>query len=253
MLDWLSRNWWRSLVHLAPVVVAYAAVLALEGVAISWIDRWLPVSTFEGATWFALFVTAAATWLRLCLIGLGVYMIVQREAKTPLAGWSFFTVWTVGSAAVVLAMLVPDLGQHRLQYGGGSYSGETVRSILLLFIYAKLLLVYPGVRLLLGAVGHGGSPGIPKLLAAWNATSLMQSMWLFSLLIVLKLTIENVFVSLLSYIPFVAPFWFVPDELSRMRYFVGQGTRIAAESIGVLFYVAFFVAARRPNVVHQAD
>ncbi|MFT7573659.1 MAG: hypothetical protein ACI9XZ_000021 [Alphaproteobacteria bacterium] len=242
MLHWLSRNWRQSLFLLVPICVAYGALLALEGVAISWIDRWLPVSTFEAATWSVLFVTAAATWLRFCLVGLGVYLIIRRAAPTDRIGWQFGTAWAIGSAAVVLAVLALELSQHRMQYGGHSFSGEAVRYILLLFIYAKILLVYPGIRLLLGAasvVDDGSSQG---LLSAWNATSFVESARLLFLLIVLKLVIENVFVNVLSFMPFVAPFWFVADELSRVRFFVGQGTRIVAESLGVMFYVAFFVA-----------
>ena len=57
--------------------------------------------------------------------------------------------------------------------------------------------------------------------------------------------IENVLVTMLSYVPLIAPFWFVPDELSESRYFVGQGVRVAAESIGILLYVAFWIALDR--------
>lgn len=230
-----------------PICIACAVLLALEGVAISWIDRWLPITTFEAATRSALFVTAGTTWLRFCLVGLGVYLILRRDAQTDWIGRRFGTEWAIGSAAVALAILAIDLGQHKLQYSGNSYSGETVRSILLLFIYAKILLVYPGVRLLLGAASPSGDRKERGLLTAWNATSLVASTRLCLLLIVLKLTIENVFVTVLSYMPFVAPFWFVPDELSRLRYFVGQGTRIVAESFGVMFYCAFFVAVARPR------
>jgi len=251
MFDWLSRNWRRLLLPLTPIFMAYAALLVLEGVAISWIDRWLPVSTFESATWAALFVTAGLMWLRLCLIGLGVYLALRFEPKSMSNGWCFGTVWAVGSAAVALALLAPELGQHKLQYGGGSYSGETVRSILLSLIYVKILLAYPGVRLLLGSAPSQGDAGARCLSAAWHATTLMQSIRLFALLLVLKLIIESVLVTVLSYMPVVAPFWFIPDELSRLRYFVGQGTRVAAETLGVLLYVAFFIAADRRHDHHK--
>ena len=88
-------------------------------------------------------------------------------------------------------------------------------------------------RLLLGAASVPVDGRRQGLFAVWNATSLARSTQLFFLLIVLKMVVETVFVNVLSYMPFVTPFWFVPDELSRLRFFVGQGTRIVAESIGV--------------------
>ncbi len=137
------------------------------------------------------------------------------------------------------AMLAIDLWQHNLQYGGANYSGETVRSMLLALVYAKIALVYPGVRLLLGVARMPKGTGFQS---AWGMTALFESFGLYALLLVLKLAIETVLVTAISYLPFVAPFWFIPDELSRVRYFVGQGSRIAAESIGMLFFIAFFVA-----------
>lgn len=147
------------------------------------------------------------------------------------------------------AILVIDLSQHNLQYGGASYSGETVRSILLALVYIKILLVYPGVCLLFGALkaDEGGKRG-KRLLTTWRAVSLVESAKLFCLLLLLKLAVEGVVVTAISYLPFVAPFWFIPDELSRLRYFVGQGTRIVAESVGFLIYIAFFVVAVRPRL-----
>ena len=78
-----------------------------------------------------------------------------------------------------------------------------------------------------------------------KSVSFAESAALYLLLLILKLIVESAFVTVVSYLPFVAPFWFIPDELSRVRYFVGQGTRIVAESLGVLFYIAFFIASTR--------
>lgn len=240
-LHWLRQNWRTTLLLLFPVCVAYGALLALEGVAISWIDRWLPVSSFEEATRAAVFVTGAANWLRLCLIGLAVFLLLRRLPLPTLQTRSFGIIWIVGSAAVALAILVVDFVQHHLQYGGNDYAGNTVRFILLALMYAKIVTVYPGVRLLIGAASTAHDQGRQGLATAWNATSFLSSVGLLLLLIALKMTIETVLVSVISYLPFVAPFWFVPDELSRVRYFVGQGTRIVAESLGVMLYAAFFV------------
>ncbi len=239
--DNCRRHWRRLILLLLPVSIAYGCLLALEGVAISWIDRWLPISTFESATWAALFVTAGLTFCRLCLIGVGVWLVLNRCLPTHRHFARFVLTWTVASASITAALLLIDLCQHALQYGGGNYPGETVRSILLLTIYAKIVLCFPGVRLLFGTVQPVASPSV---LISWKSVSFVESIALYLLLLILKLLVESVFVTVLSYLPFVAPFWFIPDELSRLRYFVGQGTRIVAESVGVLFYIALFITSR---------
>ncbi len=76
--DILSRNWFGAALWLSPLVVIYAASLTVEGIAISWIDKWLPITTFESATWAALFVTAGLLWCRLCLVGVGVWGLSKR-------------------------------------------------------------------------------------------------------------------------------------------------------------------------------
>lgn len=246
--DWNGSGWRRLILSLSPIVVAYAALLVLEGVAISWIDRWLPVSSFESATWAALFVTAGLTWCRLCLIGGGIWLVLHRN-EVRRSFTDFAVIWIMASMFVAGAILAIDLTQHNLQYGGASYSGETVRSILLTLVYIKILLVYPGVRLLFGALkADEGGKGGRRFLTTWRAVSLVESLKLFCLLLLLKLTVESVVVTAISYLPFVAPFWFIPGELSRLRYFVGQGTRIVSETVGLLIYVAFFVVAVRPRL-----
>ncbi|MBU2533681.1 MAG: hypothetical protein KKB37_13140 [Alphaproteobacteria bacterium] len=237
--------WQRAFLLLSPIVLAYAALLALEGVAISWIDRWLPVTSFESATWAALFVTAGLLWCRLCLIGIGVWLVLSGTGLPRPDGFRFAMIWAAASMLVGVALLAIDLFQHMLQYGGGNFSGEGVRSIILSLVYAKILMVYPGVRLLFGAMQANNNDG---WLGSWRATAFLDSIKLFLLLLVLQLIVDSVFVTAVSYLPFVAPFWFIPDELSRMRYFVGQGTRIAAESLGVLAYVAFFIVVVRARL-----
>lgn len=240
--DDCRRHWRRLVLFLFPVVIAYGLLLALEGVAISWIDRWLPISTFESATRAALFVTAVLTFIRLCIIGLGVWLvlILCRQEHRQMA--RFALAWMVGSALVAAALLAVDLWQHMLQYGGGTYSGQTVRSILLLTIYAKVVLCYPAARLLFGTIRLGAKQ---NWFMSWRSVSFAESAALYLLLLILKLIVESAFVTVVSYLPFVAPFWFIPDELSRMRYFVSQGTRIVSESLGVLAYIAFFIASAR--------
>lgn len=229
------------------IVIAYSALLALEGIAITRIDRWLSVSSFVSATWYALFVTAILTWLRLCLIGLGVQrLLITGRPCHQYGPVRFAILWGTGSAMVAGAILSTDLLQHLLQYGGESYSGETVRIFLLLFIYMKILLVYFGVRWLL--VAAMPIPSSDKAVG-WTSIPFTESIKVYFLLLFLKLTVENVFVAALSYLPFVAPFWFIPDELSRLRYFVGQGIRIAAESLGALVYIAFFATIVRERIV----
>jgi hypothetical protein len=61
------------------------------------------------------------------------------------------------------------------------------------------------LRLLVATQKHGACSQRGAL------TSLVHSLQLFYLLLVLKLMIENVFVTVLSYMPFVTPFWCIPD------------------------------------------
>ncbi len=242
LLVYCRRHWLTLFLLLLPVIITYALLLALEGVAISSIDQWLPVSSFESATRASLFVTASLTFCRLGLIGIGVWVVLNRWQPTSRPAAHFALLWALASALVTGAVLAIDLWQHKLQYGGGNYTGEIVRSILLLTIYAKLLLCYPGVRLLCSTVRSVGTRNWSTI---WSTVPIVESIALYCCVLMLKLTIESVFVTAMSYLPFVAPFWFIPDELSRTRYFVGQGTRIVAECVGVLFYVAFFVAISR--------
>ena len=237
--EYLGRSWQQTILLMLPLLVVYAALLTLEGIAISRIDRWLPVTTFESATWAAQFVTAGLLWCRLSLVGVGVWLVQTRNKWRVPSVTRFAFVWVTASAVVSAAILAIDLLQHSLQYGGGSFSGESVRSMLLALVYAKLVVCYPGVRLLFGAVR---APDRAGFRSDWRMTAFLESIVLYVLLLLLKLAIETVLVTAISYLPFVAPFWFIPDELSRLRYFVGQGSRIVAESIGMLLFVAFFVA-----------
>ena len=207
-------------------------------------DWWIAVDTMEVATRASLIISAVATWLRLCVIGAAVWrvlVLLAEDAAVPAVG-RFFLFWATVSLALAVALLAVDLWLNALRFTEGEIGGERVRTLWLASIYAQVFAFFLAARLLFGAAafGRGSSLG-----AAWGVTGFWRSLWLFTVLLLFKLVIENALVTLLSYIPIIAPFWFIPDELSESRFFVGQGTHIAAETLGVLVYVAFLVAVDR--------
>jgi hypothetical protein len=240
----LTTDFPRLFGRLFPFLLAYAALLMLERAAIAKMDWWMEVDTMTVATRTSLFVSALATWLRLCVIGAAVWRalgLFAADGAVPVSR-RFLVLWGVVSALLAAAVLVADLWLNSLRFAEGEIGGEAVRTMWLGVIYAQLIAFWLAARLYFGAgvFGRGGTLG-----AAWGAVGFWRSIALFVVLVGLKLAIETVLVSLISYLPVVAPFWFIPNELAESRFFVGQGAQIAAESLGVMAYVAFFVAVDR--------
>lgn len=67
-------------------------------------------------------------------------------------------------------------------------------------VYAKIALVYPGVRLLLGVARMPKGTGFQS---AWGMTALFESFGLYVLPLVLKLVIETVLVTAISFLSFL--------------------------------------------------
>lgn len=246
MLATLGQSWRPMLRLLAPFILMFAGLLVLEGVAISRMDQWLPVDSMETAEGYSPIISAVVLWLRLCVIGAALYRALNASCheESSLLTPKFLGFWCTVSLALAVSLLAIDLSLYFLRYGGMPLAGESVRSILLTALYGRFLVFYLAARFLFGATsaGRGADHGWRD---AWSATSTLRSFGVFLELLILKLVIENVFVTALSYVPLISPFWFIPDELVTYRFFVAQGTRIAAESIGVLFYVAFWMALDR--------
>lgn len=246
MLLTLNREWRRMLWLLLPFIAVFAGLQVLEAVAIARMDLWLRVETMETATRYSPVISAVALWLRLCVTGAGIYRIFNAwpDGKTAPAALKFLGFWCAISLALALSLLAIDLWRIELQFSERPTTGEMVRGLWLVSVYGQIILFYLAARLLLGAPRVGR--GAPHMWSgAWRATTALQSIGFVLALLVLKLIIDNVFVTVLSYVPFISPFWFIPDELAPYRYLVAQGTRIAAESFGIVFYAAFWIAADR--------
>ena len=237
----LSRDWWRIARLTLPFTIAFGAVLTLEIIAIARIDQWLPIDSFQTAARYSMYVSAIALWLRLCIIGAGVFYVLRSLGDGPTV--SFFRQWCVVGLFLALSLLAVDYWSYRLQFGDGAGNEVAVRTQWLATLYARLIVFYAAARLALGIVRTIRQQ--TGLLSAWSATSTMQSFGWFVVLLLIKLFIDSVIVEFISFIPVVAPFWFLPNELSPMRYFVGQGVEIVAQSCGVFLYVAFCVVAAR--------
>ncbi len=254
-LTLLSANLPRLFWRLLPFLLVYAALLVAERFVIAKMDWFIAVDTMEVATNGSVIISAVATWARLCVIGVAVWRalaLLREDGDAPgdeaLLSGRFLGLWAVIALLLAAALLGVDLWLNSLRFQEGEIGGETVRGMWLASIYVQLLALYLAARWFFGAgaYGRGGPLG-----GAWVATGIWRSLWLFVVLVGLKLVIENVFVTMISYVPVLAPFWFIPNELSESRFFVGQGARITAETLGVLLYVAFFVAVDR-EVVRRA-
>ena len=239
----LTRDWRRLFRLILPFSVAYAGLLLIETIAVSRIDTWLSVDSFESATRYALIVSALALFGRLCIIGFGFVYASKALGNDGHAALrpAFAGVWCVVCFALASALLLVELWSHTLHFGNQAWSETAIRWFFLAMLYLRMAFYYVAIRILAGAIcaGSGG------LIAAWSALTTRQSIGLFVTLLLLKLFVDDLLVSLLSFLPFVSPFWFVPDELSPMRHMVGQGIQIVAQSCGVFLYVAFWIVAVR--------
>lgn len=240
----LMRIDWRSLtVRTLPFMALYAFFLVAEVVTIARMDLLFDVQTLETASRLSVAISGAALLLRLCVVGAALRHVMSRpgDAGTPPVSTRFIVFWC--ATAVVLATAIGGIefwmNEMRLIPWE---SVETMRALWLAGVYAQVILFYLAVRLLIGAVASAriGPRGIVD---TWSATALTRSLGLAFALLVLKLFIEGTAVTVASYLPVIAPFWVIPDELSESRYFVAVGTRFAVESLGLVLYVAFFLAA----------
>ncbi len=243
----LSEDWRRILLRTLPYAILYAGLLVLENIAIARMDRWLPIDTMETATGYSALISSVSLWLRLCVIGMAVRQLLPSDADADreFSTRRFLRFWC-GVCLVLAALLMTvDLWRGGLQFRDPPLADDALRWSWLASVYVQVILYYLGARILFGAPGVGRNDA--SWTSAWAATTTLQSLGLFLLLLILNLTIENVLVTMISYIPVIAPFWFIPNELSELRYFVSQGTRIAAESLGVPLYAAFWLALDRQS------
>lgn len=235
-------DWWRIARSTLPFAVAFGTILLVETILVAKIDLWLPVDSFQTAARYSVYVSAAGLWIRLCIIGAGISFSLKSLGRSP--GNQFLPFWIRVCLGLALLLMAVDFWSYRLQFFGSEGSSESTRWYWLATLYVRVALYYVATRLLLGAscmVAHREN----RLAAAWTATTTVQSIAWFLALLVIKLFVDDVIVDLVSFMPVISPFWFIPDELSPMRYFFGHGIDIFAQSCGVFFYVAFWIAADR--------
>ena len=244
--DW---EWRRAVVLTVPFAIGFGAILLAESIAIARIDRWLPIDSFEAAAKYSLYVSAVALWLRLCLVGGAVYVVLKSRGSRLRPGFLWY--WGMVGFALALALLAVDLWGHQIQFGEIASDGVTQRWLWLATLYVRIICYYIAVRLVLGATCLGDEDRRGSLKATWIATTTRQSLVWFLALLAVKLFIDGVIVDFVSYAPVISPFWFIPDELSPMRYFVGHGIDIITQSCGVFLYVAFWIVADHWLRAHQ--
>jgi hypothetical protein len=235
-------DWWRIARWALPFAVAFGAVVRGESVLVAKSGIWLPGDCFQVGEGYTSEVSAVGLWLRLCVIGAGAFFSLKSLGRSP--GDQFLLFWILVCLGLALSLMAVDFWSYQLQFVGSGGSSESTRWSWLATLYVRVALYYIATRLLLGASCVGRNRG-SRLAAAWTATTTMQSMVWFLALLIIKLFVDGVLVNLISFAPVIAPFWFIPDELSPMRYFAGYGIDILAQSCGVFFYIAFWIAADR--------
>ena len=240
----MAPHWRRVALILIGLSILHGGLSVLEQISIMYMDYWIPLTSMEEAEWYSIAISQTAELIRFLLVGVAVLLTI-RVVASPGAGSPparFLSFWSLVSLFLAVALLALDTVGYNLQFGGIAMDGETFRTYFLLLMYAKVVVYYLSLRLLFGAGKY--SRGRPMgLRSAWTATSTIGSLLLFAAFLAIKLSIEGVIIPIVSYVPVVAPFWFVADELAPHRYVVGQGTRIFSEALGLSLYVLAWVSS----------
>jgi len=235
----MEPHWRRIALILIGLSILYTGLSVLEQVSIMYMDLWIPLTSMEQAEWYSIAISQTAELVRIILVGIAIWLTVRTVSSrhtNVLSAARFLIFWSLVSLSLALALLALDTIGYNLQFGGVPMDGETFRTYFLLLMYAKVVVYYLSLRLLFGAgkFSRGRRVG---LRSAWTATSTIESLLLFATFVVIKLSIDGVIIPIVSYVPFVAPFWFIADEMAPHRYVVGQGTRIFAEALGLSLYL----------------
>lgn len=233
-LSMAARAWRHGWLPLVACTVLYGGSLGLEEFAITRMDVFLTIQSMEQAEVTAIVFNRLFEFIRLSLIGIAVWLALRSlpaEGVVRVAAPPFLGLWI--TAALVASVLIfgSSFAGYSAQFSDLVTNSEVFRALHLILIYVNVLIYYVFVRTVLGAAAGGPSPF--GLKSAWLATSTAKSLLILLAVIAIKLAMESVAVSMLGFAPFVAPFWFIPDDSVPYRYFVGQGTRIVAESLAV--------------------
>lgn len=217
----------------------HAALTVLEQISIVYMDAWIPLQSMEEAEWYTLVIGATAQAIRIGLVGVAVLIIARPLARTASAEFSaarFMGFWVVISLGIGAVTLALDGVGYWLQFSGMSMDGTTFRSAFLGLIYAKLIASFALVSVLFGA-GAFATASTGRLAATGVRVRIVG----FFLFLLVWLCIDGVLVPLVSYLPFVSPFWFIPGEDEPSRFLVGQGSRLAGEAVAFVLYALLWV------------
>ena len=245
--------------HLLPISIGllllaslHTALSVLEQISVIYMDAWIPLQSMEEAEWYTLVIGATAQAIRIGLVGVAVLVIARPLARTASAKFSaarFMGFWVVISVSIGAVTLALDGVGYWLQFSGMSMDGATFRSAFLGLIYAKLIASFVLVSVLFGAgafatasTGRLAATGVPARIVG------------FFLFLLVWLSIDGVLVPLVSYLPFVSPFWFIPNEDEPSRFLVGQGSRLAGEAVAFVLYALLWVRLfGRSLIRHSTD
>ena len=238
----MTPFWRQMALILIGLCVLYGGLSVLEQVSITYMDWWIPLTSMEEAEWYSIAISQGAELVRIILVGIAVYLIAKVAVPaSQLSAPRFLGFWSLVALLLALVLLGLDTVGYNLQFGGVAMDGETFRTYFLLLMYAKVVIYYLSLRLLLGAGAFAGSRRA-GFGSAWTATSTIQSLVSFAVFVAIKLSIDGIMIPVVSYLPFVSPFWFIPDEMAPHRYLLGQGTRIVSEAIALALYALAWLA-----------
>lgn len=242
-LSLLAPHWLAVAIALLLVAALNVGLTLLEQVSIVRMDAWIPLQSMEEAEWYSLVISTSAQAIRIALIGLAIVVAIRplaRNASTSLPVLKFLGFWAAISVLLGVVTLALDSVGYWLQFSGLTMDGPTFRWAFLGLIYAKLVAHFALLLWLFGA-GAFATAFDRGLRAAWQATGWRDRVLAFLGFLVIWLSIDGVLVPLVSYLPMVSPFWFVPGEDEPSRYVVGQGTRIVAEALAFVLYALLWI------------
>ncbi|MGE3739728.1 MAG: hypothetical protein AB7I59_09525 [Geminicoccaceae bacterium] len=229
----------RISVGLFVLAALHTALSVLEQISIVYMDAWIPLQSMEEAEWYTLVIGASAQAARIALVGIAIVAITRPLGKAASARFStarFIGFWLAVSLLIFAATLALDGVGYWLQFSGVAMEGTTFRWAFLGIIYAKLTTYFVLVTILFraGAFATVAAGPIPT-------TGLQAGIAGFFLFLLVWLSIDGVLIPLVSYLPVVSPFWFIPNQDEPSRFLVGQGSRLAAEAVAFVLYALLWV------------
>lgn len=243
--------------HVVPISIGlfvlaalHTALSVLEQISIVYMDAWIPLQSMEEAEWYTLVIGASAQAARIALVGIAIVVIagpLARAASTRFSTARFIGFWLAVSLLIFAATLALDGVGYWLQFSGIAMDGTTFRWAFLGLIYAKLIAFLVLVPILFGAGAFATASTGP--LAALGLQVRVAGFFLFLLV---WLSIDGVLIPLVSYLPVVSPFWFIPNQDEPSRFLVGQGSRLAAEAIAFVLYALLWVRLFGRTLIRSA-